>query len=136
MQERGLVYGYGVVTEERHEQTLDTMPSWIEEYVTIETNKSTPDRIVQDIFFTNLFVSRVNWWFGDDVQRLLHAIESSGNIYLHRWGDAPIQSTALKLFAKPGTIARLPTAYLHASTMDRVFSDGSITDGWFDREMQ
>eukprot|EP00966_Prymnesium_polylepis_P009345 215605-Prymnesium_polylepis.1 len=64
---------------------------------------------VQSIFFTNLFVSSVPWWFGRDVQEYLHAVEQSGNIYLHRWGDAPIQTTALQLFAPPATVGRLAT---------------------------
>eukprot|EP00966_Prymnesium_polylepis_P044072 1021606-Prymnesium_polylepis.2 len=52
------------------------------------------------------------------VQRFLHAIDESGGIYAHRWGDAPIQTIAIQLFASVSSVARLPTDYLHVSTMN------------------
>eukprot|EP00966_Prymnesium_polylepis_P049277 1140418-Prymnesium_polylepis.3 len=70
------------------------------------------------------------------VQQFLSAIDRSGGVYTHRWGDAPIQSAAIELFARPSTVARLPTDYLHVSTMNRIFRDGTEVDGWFDHEMQ
>ena len=35
-----------------------------------------------------------------DVQSFLKRVDDSHNIYNHRWGDAPIQTTAVKMFAK------------------------------------
>ena len=70
------------------------------------------------------------------VQHFLSAVEASGGIYTHRWGDAPIQTLALRLFAPPATVARVPTDYLHVSTMNRIYDDGHETDGWFDGEMR
>ena len=69
------------------------------------------------------------------VQRYLRAVETSGGIYTHRWGDAPIQTTALELLAPPTAVVRLPMDYLHVSTMNRIHSDGRETDGWNDAEM-
>jgi hypothetical protein len=137
MRQRGLVYGFGLITSERHTETLRTMPQWLVSYIAghdlgAEQNSS---RFVEDIFFSNFFVSRIEWWFGSEVQRFLAAVADSGNIYLHRWGDAPIQTAALRLFATPTDVDRLPTDYLHVSTMDRIFIDGHATDGSADQEM-
>eukprot|EP00966_Prymnesium_polylepis_P317380 7332662-Prymnesium_polylepis.1 len=163
MREHRLVYGYGLETVERHEETLETMPTWLQEYVAVE-GLQLPAEPAKRIFFTNFFVSRVDWWFGDEVQRFLLALDHSGGIFSHRWGDAPIQApstcallslhpseivrtpspsapslasqtTALQLFAPPNAVARIETDYLHASTMNRIFADGHETDGWNDLEM-
>jgi hypothetical protein len=134
MHEHSLVYGFGVQTEERHPETLETMPEWVTSYATALKLKP-PAEPVKHIYFTNFFVSRVDFWFGANVQGFLHAVSNGGGIYLHRWGDAPIQTTALQLFAPSDAVARLPTDYLHLSTMNRVFSDGHETDGWVDAEM-
>jgi hypothetical protein len=174
MREQRLVYGYGLQTQERHAETLETMPPWVASYAAaafgIAPNSSGALDIVEQIFFTNLFVSRVDWWLRCDVsspacllacgtprtwpvlpmkqssrileppslaqvRRFLGALEDSNNIFLHRWGDAPIQTAALRLLAPPTAVQRLPTDYLHVSTMNRIFSDGHETDGWADPEM-
>ena len=88
------------------------------------------------IYFTNFFVSRVQWWFRPEVQQYLRAVDASRGIYVHRWGDAPVQTVALELFASKSTVTRLPTDYLHVSTMNRILVDGTEIDGWFDSEMQ
>jgi hypothetical protein len=70
------------------------------------------------------------------VQQYLTAIDAAGGIYTHRWGDAPIQTTALALFAPTPSVVRIPTDYLHVSTMNRIFRDGHVVDGYHDSEMQ
>ena len=149
MRERRLVYGYGLLTAERHYETVLTMPPWVRQFALREglappaphwddlvyADRS-PSRLPgQAIYFTNFFVSRVDWWAGEGVQRFLRAVRASGSVYTHRWGDAPIQTTALQLYAQEEAVARLPTAYLHASTMDEVRADGSSADGWADAAM-
>ena len=63
-------------------------------------------------------------------------MKASGNIYVHRWGDAPIQTTALRLFAPaPVLVAHIPVDYLHVSTMNRIHADGTESDGYSDGEM-
>ena len=125
----------GLLTSERHDETLQTMPKWLASYAAQE-DLALPAETVAQIFFTNFFVSRVEWWLRPEVQRFLRAVDESSNIYTHRWGDAPIQTTALQLFAAPASVVRLPVHYLHASTMNRVYNDGHEADGWADMEMQ
>ena len=51
------------------------------------------------------------------MQHLLRAIDRSGNIYYHRWGDAPIHTLALNLFADVCRVVPLCSiSYYHSST--------------------
>ncbi|KAL1507405.1 hypothetical protein AB1Y20_008247 [Prymnesium parvum] len=134
MRRRHLVFAYGLETVEKHAETLETMPPWVARF-TREAKLEMPDRAVSKMYFTNFHVSRVDWWLLPEVQSYLVAVDTSRGIYAHRWGDAPIQTVALDLFAPPGTVARLGTDYLHASTMNRIFHNGTETDGWQDAEM-
>merc|ERR1712061_365522 len=53
----------------------------------------------------------------------LSAVDRSGGIYRHRWGDAPIQTTALNIFCEPSGVVRIPMAYFHGS-LNHYFCDG------------
>lgn len=76
----------------------------------IATRKITPKNNVNDywifhnghasprIFFNNYHISRVDFWSSADVKDFLDHIDSTGNIFYSRWGDAPIQTMALALF--------------------------------------
>jgi len=137
MQERKLVYGYGRQTIERHQPTLDTFPAWLDKYV--EQQRLLPLRdthaVVENMFFTNFFIARVAWWERADVQHFLKAVDESGRIYTKRWGDAPIQTVALALFASPEAVSWIPTKYLHVSTMNGILLDGTEIDGYRDQEL-
>eukprot|EP00966_Prymnesium_polylepis_P019355 446396-Prymnesium_polylepis.1 len=70
MREKRLVYGFGLQTKEQHEETLQTMPPWVADYadtVGIGMSSHAAFEVVERMFFTNLFVSRVDWWFRCDV---------------------------------------------------------------------
>ena len=117
MRERDLVYAYGLEKPESHEETVDTMQPWLRSYAEAEGLAAAPK--VDSMFFTNFFVSKVSWWRGASVQKFLDAVMATGNIYSHRWGDAPIQTAALRLYGS-NAMARFPVDYLHVSTMVRV----------------
>jgi len=135
MRRDGLVYSYGLETLERHDETLATLPSWLSTYAGPQTPSVDTRELVEHMFFTNFFISRVDWWATEDVSTFLSAVADSGGVFAHRWGDAPIQTAALRLFAPADKLARIPMDYLHASTMNRIFSDGTEADGWADGEM-
>jgi len=137
MRQRQLVYGYGLQTGESHVETVETMPAWLASYVAHANLSTSGDvlSLVSNIFFTNFFVSRVDWWLQPEVKRLLDAIDASGGIFRHRWGDAPIQTIALRLLADARRVSWLPMDYYHVSTMDHILADGSHTDGWRDAQM-
>ncbi|KAK7248269.1 glycosyl hydrolase family 92 protein [Aureococcus anophagefferens] len=59
------------------------------------------------------------FWFEAPLERLLWEIDRTGSIYVHRWGDAPIQTAAVRLFAPTTAHARLPVlSYVHLSGKD------------------
>eukprot|EP00966_Prymnesium_polylepis_P160750 3715261-Prymnesium_polylepis.1 len=72
------------------------------------------------IYFTNFFVSRISWWFQANVLQFLSDVNASGGIYRHRWGDAPIQTAALRLHATPASVIHIDVDYLHMSTHNRI----------------
>ena len=121
MRRHGLVYMYGAEVDESHAETVATMRPWLRERYGVGVHD--PGRM----YFTNFFVARVVWWWDEDVQAFLHAVELSKNIYRHRWGDAPIITAALALHAKRGTVAHLPMEYAHLSTTDWIALDGTRT---------
>ena len=71
--------------------------------------------VVDAMFFNNVFATVVDFWRGADVRRYLAAVDATGGIYVHRWGDAPIQSAAVRLFAR-GHVALPGVEYAHVST--------------------
>lgn len=107
-----LVYAYALETGESHEETVNTLRVWMPRHY--------PDAKidVSRMFFTNVFLTRVDWWLRDDVQDFLRKVDASGNIYLHRWGDAPIQTIALKLFQAKTQLFRVD--YSHGSTSNEI----------------
>ncbi len=50
------------------------------------------------IFYNNFHVSRVSFWLQENVKTYLNRLDTEGNIYYKRWGDAPIQTLAVKIF--------------------------------------
>ncbi|CAE8615866.1 unnamed protein product [Polarella glacialis] len=116
MQSNNAVFGYVLFTVEEHQRTVLTLQAWLEYYMFsrgIRPRKEPVD--AEQVYFTNLFVTNVSWWFQDEVQRFLDAIDRSGGIYAHGWGDAPIQTAALHMFAKPETLLHVQMDYSHGS---------------------
>ena len=70
MRARGLVYGYGRQTFEQHQPTLDTFPPWINKFAASAGLPAPADayKLVEEMYFSNFFVSRVDWWTLPDVQ--------------------------------------------------------------------
>ncbi|KAL1508089.1 hypothetical protein AB1Y20_007682 [Prymnesium parvum] len=120
LRERSLAYAYGIETDELHEETVTTMNEWVSGYrKNLNGQKVSADRI----FFNNFFISRVDWWTRREVQTFLSDVRDVDGIFDHRWGDAPIQTVALKMFAKDGAVSKLQTSYLHMSLWN-AFEDG------------
>jgi hypothetical protein len=116
----GAVYGYGLNTEEKHAETVLTMDPWLRAYVAERRIRPTQPLDVTRIYFTNFFVTRVDWWHQPAVQQFLFDVDSSMHIYNHRWGDAPLQTTALHLFGEADQIVQVYMDYSHASTNNRI----------------
>lgn len=121
-------YVYGADVPEWHEETAATFGPWVRKHLESRSDYYAPhiarnisdeavDRLGGSMYFTNFFVTRLDWWKQPHVQSFLGAVDRSGNIYCKRWGDAPIQSSALRLFADVCDVVPLcRISYFHGST--------------------
>ena len=133
--ESGAVYVYGVAHPEQHEMTAVTLQGWGHAYCETLDRRGDEDcwdvtaRSFTEMYFNNFFGTRTDFWATDDVLRFQAEVDASSNIYVFRWGDAPIQSLAVNLFADPGSVSRLPRlAYAHYSGKQVVRHDNAVTD--------
>ncbi|KAJ8600784.1 hypothetical protein CTAYLR_006110 [Chrysophaeum taylorii] len=140
--ESGAVYAYGASTVESHVHTALTFGPWVETFCqSIIDSRHDDDRdcaslaasIVERMFFNNVFATVVDFWRRPDVRAYHNAIDASGAIYVHRWGDAPIQTAAVRLFTtfdhgyESSSAKQFPQLhYVHFST-DNLIVDGSVT---------
>jgi hypothetical protein len=109
-----LVYAYAMFLDEGHAETVQTMGVWMDRYTHDRHLRSVS---VKKIYFTNVFLTRVDWWLRDDVQSFLRDVDETHNIYIHRWGDAPIQTAAVNLF---GRASYFDMDYSHGSTNNEI----------------
>eukprot|EP00966_Prymnesium_polylepis_P026633 614592-Prymnesium_polylepis.1 len=116
------VYVYAARVPEFHFETRITFEPWLRSYVTQRAiAPRAADIDVNQIFFTNVFLSRIDWWLGADVQHFLDDVDRTGNIYHRRWGDAPLQTAALQLYCAPEKLVRDSSIeYMHGSTGDEI----------------
>ena len=112
------VYFYAADVEELHDETVQTFQPWVDDYARLHDWSETVD--VKRMFFTNVFASKPVWWLGERVSRFLDDVDATGNIFLHRWGDAPIQTVTLKAFASKDEYQFITIDYHHGSTHDLV----------------
>ena len=124
---KGGIYGYPAEMEEWHKETARTFGLWLSDYMRDPDEIYLPhlnafnEAMLYDlpskVFFTNFFVTRLGFWRQSHVQHFLQSIDDSGNIYKHRWGDAPIHYVTLSLFADSCSVLPLcDVTYKHGST--------------------
>jgi hypothetical protein len=79
--------------------------------------------------YTNLFVTRVDFWRNPDVVDFLGYISTSPNSLLNRWGDLPVIGVALKAFANwDASSAIIPNyEYDHLSHNSRIVNGEVVT---------
>lgn len=134
--EAGADYAWGSATKESHFQTELTFKPWVRTYcLWLERDASVPDEmcssiahdVIENMYFNNVFATSVHFWRGAPVRRFLHEIDLTHAIYVHRWGDAPIQSAAVRLFAGSERARPIPNLqYAHVST-DNLVVDGAVS---------
>ncbi|KAH8097173.1 glycosyl hydrolase [Aureococcus anophagefferens] len=152
MYEAGAVYVYGTAVREDHDVTERTLGAWVFEFCagidwgwTKVDCGALRDDVFGRMFFNNaaagadagprrapraiVMATRTAFWFGAPRAPPL-GDRPPGSIYVHRWGDAPIQTAAVRLFAPTTAHARLPVlSYVHLSGKDYVeYSTFSLWD--------
>ena len=113
MFETGNIFVYGTAVNEDHDITKETFGSWVFElcsginwgWTHVDCGALTR-KTFETMFFNNVFATRTAFWLEAPVERLLWEIDRTSRIYTHRWGDAPIQTAAVRLFAPTGSLLR------------------------------
>lgn len=112
MRRKELIYGFNValkeipktvkglwksvqdfVKEGDHKKYLD--PNNLEDFVATKSLK----KYNYCHFWTNFEISDMDWLRGEAYMNLFNYLDKSGGFYYERWGDAPIRSIAVSLFA-------------------------------------
>jgi hypothetical protein len=63
------------------------------------------------IYYNNFFIMDMRVWRQENVQAMVEAIDRNGSIFYYRWGDAPLQTILMSLFAGPDKIERFNFRY-------------------------
>jgi hypothetical protein len=81
----------GAISNETHSMTNETLPQALK---AINFDKFYD----QNFPYTNVFLTKIDFWLRDDVQKFLYYIYSHHNSLKFRWGDLPVIGIALKGF--------------------------------------
>ena len=69
------------------------------------------------MYYNNFFITKTSFWKRSDVKNTINSINNSGNIFYYRYGDAPLQTIILSLFANNDKIVR--TVFKYSKRMQR-----------------
>lgn len=89
---QGQIFACATISSETHEPTNLTLVECLKQ-IGLEKYYD------QTFPYTNLFVTRVDFWKRQDVMEFLEYVSKSPNSLLNRWGDLPIVGVTLKAFA-------------------------------------
>ena len=126
-------YAFATRKIEAHSITVNTLPPFVEEY----SGKCgiTPTALMDKPlsscfnFYNNLHIGKVSFFTRPDVRHFIEAVNASGKILSHRWGDSTIQAYAVRLFMQPAHIRQIPNiTYFHGSHVGRISSSNNATD--------
>lgn len=101
MKENKLHIGYGRRRVDGHKLTKNTFFNFVRDYVrdkNININCEM-NEIDNRNFYNNFCILYTRFWFKPAVRKYLKHVDSSCGIYKYRWGDSPVQATALRLFS-------------------------------------
>ncbi len=129
-------YAYGIRKLEAHGPTKNTLPKWVDSYMSEHsiTPKSLMNYPLSTCFnfYNNFHIAYVPFFNRKDVKDFLLAVNSSGNVLAHRWGDSTIQAYAVRLFMNTEKIKQVPNfEYIHGSHGNRIvntFGNGELTN--------
>jgi alpha 1,2-mannosyltransferase len=79
------------------------------------------------MYYNNFFMTRTDFWEKPEVKKIINEIDMNGSIFYFRWGDAPLQTLIVKLFAKENEVSR--SIFKYSKRMQREAFQGN--DGKF-----
>ena len=75
------------------------------------------------MYYNNFFITKSAFWTRPDVKQAIDAIDHNGSIFYYRWGDAPLQSILVMLFAKPEEVSRSMFRYSKRMQREAFYGD-------------
>jgi alpha 1,2-mannosyltransferase len=111
MEENDKIYGFTISLVE-WEPTIPTLWPSTKEFITkypeyVQNNNSMAflsdnDGVSYNLchYWSNFEIADMNFWRGEAYQKYFDYLESKGGFYYERWGDAPVHSIAVSLFAR------------------------------------
>ena len=103
-----LIYGYCEPSVQiDNPKVVEELKEFTKNY--IETNNIQTYYDINSIpegkmFYTNFELGKVEWFITSEYLKYYKEIDSSGNIYIKRWGDAPIKYLGVTLFCDPNRV--------------------------------
>ena len=120
VEKNNVEYGWGARKIEGHGATRRTLPPWTAKYA--HDCGIWPSALMDSPlntcfnFYNNFHVGKVSFFLQPDVMHFLLAVNASGHVENHRWGDSSIQAYAVRLFMDPARIRMLPDlTFVHKS---------------------
>ncbi|CAG8550997.1 10208_t:CDS:2, partial [Scutellospora calospora] len=126
MQKNKLVYGFTISLLE-YQSTIptlwDAVKQFIKEYPHHISENNTMKFISNDHgstynlchFWSNFEIGDLNFWRTNQYQDFFNYLDKSGGFFYERWGDAPVHSIAVALFAQKSQVHFFnDIAYYHA----------------------
>ncbi len=126
MESNNYVYGFIHGEQEYHQETVETLPAFTRDYIDRQGAdiKCGMDAIDAYYYYSNFTITSVKFWHKPEVEAYLKAIDDYQGIYRHRWGDAVIQTLALKKFAEQEKTHHFQDiSYAHISHKWKNFQD-------------
>jgi len=106
MEKKHLNHVYVRKKEDTHKETKETLPEFSSNYAHKNGIEVSERCFNVTNFYSNFYVTRVQFWLRSDVQDYLRHVVKSDGIYEHRWGDSTIHAMALKMFSDSDKIQK------------------------------
>ncbi|KAK7025978.1 hypothetical protein VNI00_015808 [Paramarasmius palmivorus] len=110
MRDHDKVYGFTISFTE-WEPTIPTLWQTVQEFIELYSQYVSENNAMRYLsdnggktynlchFWSNFEIADMDFWRGEAYQKFFEFLESKGGFYYERWGDAPVHSIAVALFA-------------------------------------
>ncbi len=76
------------------------------------------------MYYNNFFITKTSFWQKEEVKEFIDKVNKNGSVFYWRWGDAPIQSFIVTMFAESNKVSR--ASFKYSKRMQREsFQDGN-----------
>ena len=107
MVDKEAIYGYaGEFTDE--DPVIEGLHDFCEKIAPVEKEIQ-----YNKAYETNLFIENCDWFRSSKWMNFFKAIDESGNIYIKRWGDAPIKYQGIQRLVSDDKVIKIDIPYHH-----------------------